>query len=104
MLLATGNINEAYEVLGVVHAVVSKRAEKKGCSSTGLPVEAAYKEGTNALAAQASASGADGVIHIGYDYRMATARVGCGGGELVSTFELYAWGTAIRLKAPTAAP
>lgn len=98
MIVAAGNINAPYEALGIVHAVVRRTAKKGGCGeSHGLPIQEAYEAVTTALRDAASASGGDGVIHISYDYRMATTNLGCNNTEPV--FEVYGWGTAIRLKA-----
>lgn len=98
MILAAGNINDPYEVIGVVHGVVKRTAKKGGCGEAqGLPIQEAYKAVTEALKEAALGSGADGVIHINYDYRMSTATLGCNSVEPV--FEVYGWGTAIRLRA-----
>jgi hypothetical protein len=96
MLAATGNINQPYQVIGLVHATASRTAKAAGCSGAGgFPIKEAYQAVSTALEEAAAASGADGVIHIGYDYRMSTATMGCGGNEPV--FEVYGWGTAIKL-------
>ncbi|MFS2112099.1 hypothetical protein ACCC88_20570 [Sphingomonas sp. Sphisp140] len=96
MLTATGNINQPYEVIGVVHATAARVAEKGGCgNSRGIPVEAAYQAATVALQEAARLSNADALIHVGYDYRMATSQVGCNTAE--PSFEVYAWGTAVKL-------
>lgn len=97
MLTASGNINQPYKVLGVVHATVSRSPKKTGCGGTGgLPTQEAYEAVTEALRQAAQTSGGDGVIHIGYDYRMASRTVGCGS-ETQAVFEVYGWGTAIKL-------
>lgn len=94
-LIATGNINLPYEVLGVVHATVSRTPTSSGCGHAGgLPIQEAYEEVTQALYDAALASGGDGVIHVGYDYRMSSANLGCNNTQPV--FEVYGWGTAIR--------
>lgn len=96
MLTSTGNINQSYSAIGVVHASVGKTPAKGGCGqSTGIPVDEAYREATAALAEAARISGGDAVIHIGYDHRMATRKMGCNGVEPL--FEVYAWGTAVKL-------
>ena len=96
MLTATGNINRDYTVIGVVNATASKTPQKGGCGqTTGIPIDGAYREATAALAEAAKLSGGDAVIHIGYDYRMATKQMGCNGTE--PSFEVYAWGTAVKL-------
>ncbi|RED30377.1 hypothetical protein BJ123_117105 [Rhodopseudomonas thermotolerans] len=95
-LIATGNINYPYEVLGVVHATVSRTPTAGGCGNSGrLPIQEAYEEVTQALYDAALASGGDGVIHVGYDYRMSSANLGCNNTQPV--FEVYGWGTAIRM-------
>lgn len=62
MLTATGNINKNYEVLGLVHAVVTRSQTKNGCGQDGgLPIQEAYEAVTASLAEAALRSGADGV-------------------------------------------
>ncbi len=98
MLVAAGNINRDYDVLGVVHVAVSRTLEGAGClKAGGLPTQAAYEAASQALAQAATASGGDGVIHVSFDYRMATT-VGCGNAGQKPVFEVYGWGTAIKLK------
>ena len=50
MLAASGNINEDYEVLGMVHTVVVRTETSAGCNGQGggLPVQEAYQEATKA--------------------------------------------------------
>lgn len=94
-LAATGNINTPYEVLGVVHAVVTRTPKTTGCGGVGgLPIQEAYEAVTDALHAAALRSGGDGVIHVGYDYRLSSTNLGCNNVQPV--FEVYGWGTAIR--------
>jgi len=96
LLTATGNINQQYEVIGVVHATVVRPAKKSGCNGVGgLPIQEAYEAVTKNLQEAARASGGNGVIHIGYDHRVSTTSVGCGGNS-EPLFEVYGWGTAIR--------
>ena len=96
-LIAAGNINEHYDVLGMVHAVITRPATVTCGGSGGLPVQEAYQEAANALFASAIASGGSGVIHVGYDYRLSAQAVPCAQNKPV--FEVYGWGTAIRLRA-----
>ena len=98
MLTAAGNINQPYEVIGMVHAVVIRPAKDAGCSGRGggLPIQEAYESVLKTLEAAASRSGGDGVIHVNYDYRLSSAKVGCDQSKTV--FEVYGWGTAVRLK------
>jgi hypothetical protein len=92
MLTATGNINRDYDVIGVITTSVIK-PQKTGCSGGGLPVDAAYAEAVANLVAIGERRGANGVIHIGFEYRVSTSSVGCG--DTNPNFELYAWGTAV---------
>lgn len=97
MLTAAGNINRAYETLGVVHAVVARPAKNPGCggSGGGLPVQEAFEAVLKALENSAAKSGGDGLIHVSYDYRISSTNVGCNTNRAV--FEVYGWGTAVRL-------
>lgn len=94
MITATGNINQDYEVIGVLTISVIK-PQKTGCSGGGLPVDAAYQEAVAGLVALADQRDANGVIHIGFEHRVSTTSVGCGNSS--ANFELYAWGTAVRV-------
>jgi hypothetical protein len=96
MLTSTGNINEPYRVLGVVHVVITREQTTTGCGTpTGLPIQAAYEAATSALREAGKRSGGDGVINIGYDYRLSSASYGCNSTKPV--FEVYGWGTAVKL-------
>lgn len=96
-LIAAGNINDPYDVLGIVNAVVSRPATRGGCGgSGGLPVQEVYQEAGRSLHAAAIASGGDGVIHVGFDYRLSSTNLGCN--QTAPVFEVYAWGTAIKLR------
>ena len=97
MLTSAGNINQEYEVIGLVQATVT-RAEDEGCSgSKGLPIDQAYNEAFNNLVENAKGSGADGLIHINFDHRVSSSQVGCGQ-NTKQNIEIYSWGTAIMLK------
>lgn len=97
MLVAAGNINDPYVVIGVVHAVAARTPKTGGCSGpSGLPIQDAYEEATRTLELAAERSGANGLIHVSYDHRISTSAVGCGG-NAQAVIEVYAWGTAIRL-------
>jgi hypothetical protein len=93
MLTATGNINEVYSVIGAITVSIVK-PEKTGCGGSGLPVDAAYGEALAELQAVAARRGGDAVIHIGFEHRVSTSAA-CGAAS--SNFELYAWGTVVRL-------
>ena len=97
MLIASGNTNRDYEVLGMVHSVVVRPQVAAGCSGKGggLPVQEAYRDVGQALFQSAISSGGDGVIHVGFDYRISSTSMGCNNQK--PTFEVYGWGTAIKL-------
>lgn len=96
MLVAAGNINQAYDVIGIVHAVVTRPAKSGGCSSSGgLPVQEAYQAVTKALEDAALRSGGTALIHVNYNYRISTTNIGCNQDKAV--FEVYGWGTAVIL-------
>lgn len=98
MLISSGNINQPYTVIGMVYAVVTREQPKAGCGKvSGLPVQKAYEAAGEALYNAAKASKGDGVINIGYDYRVASKTVGCNNNEK-PLFEVYAWGTAVKLE------
>jgi hypothetical protein len=88
---AAGNVNHPYQSLGIVIAIVSR--QESGCGG-GLPVGQALLDATDDLKRQAAERGANGLIHISYMHRVSTSP-GCGGAR--SNFEVYAWGTAVRL-------
>jgi uncharacterized protein YbjQ (UPF0145 family) len=97
MLEAAGNINQPYEVLGVVHAVVAKPAKGAGCSgSGGLPIQEAFDEVLKALRDAASRSGGNGLIHINYSHRTSSTQVGCSN-QSTAVFEVYGWATVIKI-------
>jgi hypothetical protein len=99
---AAGNVNHPYRSLGIVIAIVSR--QESGCggglpvgqalSGGGLPVGQALLDATDDLKRQAAERSANGLIHISYMHRVSTSP-GCGGAR--SNFEVYAWGTAVRL-------
>lgn len=100
MIVATGNINQEYEVLDVVHAMVSRKPKKPGFfKAPSIPVVEAYQAATAALVEAAKKLDGDGVINIGYDHRVVTTPAGCGN-DSNTTLEVTAWGTVIRLELP----
>lgn len=96
MLTASGNINQPYEVIGVITVSVVK-PENAGCNKAGLPVDAAYQEAIEAIKRSAASKGASAVIHIGFEHRVSSSSTGCNQAA-TSNFELYCWGTAVRLQ------
>ena len=97
MLTASGNINDPYEVIGVVHAVVTRPQKSAGCGQeASLPIQEAYEAVTDELAKAAERSGGNALIHIGYDYRISVASFGCN--QTKPVFEVYGWGTSVKVK------
>ena len=95
-----GQHKSATRHTGVIHAVVTRPAKSAGCSGVGgLPVQDAFDSVLKALEASAAKSGGDGVIHVSYDYRVSSTNMGCNQSKAV--FEVYGWGTVIRLENPT---
>ncbi len=88
---AAGNVNHPYQSLGIVIAIVSR--QESGCGG-GLPVGQALLDATDDLKRQAAERSANGLIHISYMHRVSTSP---GSGGARSNFEVYAWGTAVRL-------
>jgi hypothetical protein len=96
MLVAAGNINQPYEALGVIHAVVTRPAKSSGCSGPGgLPIQEAFDAVLQSLKETAARSGGNGLIHVSYSHRVSTKAVGCDQSKAV--FEVYGWGTVIRI-------
>lgn len=88
LFTAAGNINQPYQALGLVFAVVAR--EEVGCAG-GLPVAQALIDATDDLKIQSSERGGNAVIHISYMHRVSTS-AGCGSAK--TNIEVYAWGTA----------
>ncbi|MGE6698101.1 heavy metal-binding domain-containing protein [Hyphomonas sp. NPDC076900] len=95
MLMAAGDIHDRYEVIGLVFGVASRTPESKGCSAPVLGLGQTYEDAAAQLRTTAQARGADAVIHVGFEHRYSTANTGCGGPTVA--FEVYAWGTAVKL-------
>jgi uncharacterized protein YbjQ (UPF0145 family) len=90
MLLAAGDVQYRYEVLGIVFGYSLRSGE--GCNNS-ISLVNVFHDATTALEATAKQKGAEGVIHINFQQRDTMAK-GCGGGKPAS--EVYAWGTAIK--------
>lgn len=97
MLMAAGNIQDRYQVLGLVFAVASRTPESKGCNVPVLGLGQTYQDAASQLQNAAVARGADAVIHVGFEHRYSTATTGCG--ATTTAFEVYSWGTAVKLLA-----
>jgi len=91
MLTSSGSIEEEYETIGLVVGFASSRQTWRGT----VDVPKAYKASLQSLVESARARGADGVIHVSFQNRVAIGP-GCAGSKQV--FEVFAWGTAVKLR------
>jgi uncharacterized protein YbjQ (UPF0145 family) len=93
LLKSTGDIPNSYEVIGLVYGYRLRSAE--GCANQ-VAILDAFKEAADTLDESALAVGGDAVINIGFLQRD-TATANCGYSNKPAT-EVYAWGTAVKLK------
>ena len=91
MITSTGGISDPFDVIQVVIGFASR---EEGCGGA-LKVSDVYGEAYKRLVESAAASRADGVIFISFQNRFAASQA-CSGSKQV--FEVFSWGTAIRLR------
>lgn len=92
MLLSTGDIKDNYQVIDLVFASGnSTESFLKNCN----PMQA-YQKVSQLLAQTAADAGADAVIHIRFDLRVTTTS---GVFSPNQAFEVYGYGTAVKLNA-----
>lgn len=89
MIISSGGVCEQYQVLGLV---VGFASVSEGCSS-GVNVEGTYQTALRRLTESATAQGADGLIFVNFQNRVAV-KPGCTGPS--QAFEVFAWGTAVK--------
>jgi Putative heavy-metal-binding len=89
VVVSSGPICAEYNVLGLVVGFASKT---EGCSGT-IAVEGVYQMALQRLIEGARGRGANGLIHVNFQNRVAS-QAGCGSAKQV--FEVFAWGTAIQ--------
>jgi hypothetical protein len=89
VVVSSGPICAEYNVLGLVVGFASKT---EGCSGT-IAVEGVYQTALQRLIEGARGRGANGLIHVNFQNRIAS-QAGCGSAKQV--FEVFAWGTAIQ--------
>lgn len=90
MIYSSGDIKDEYQVVDLVFAMGnSTEGFMSGCN----PIEA-YQRVTQRLGEVASSVGGDAVINIRFDFRVAAAP---GVFSPNQAFEVYAYGTAVRL-------
>ena len=94
MILSTGDIKNDYQIIDLVFAYGTSNEDKqKACK----PLEA-YSDVSKILAHTAGQLGADAVINIRFDTRVAAEKTPAGGSHKV--FEVYGYGTAVKIIDP----
>lgn len=89
MIISSGAVCQQYQVLGLV---VGFASVSEGCSG-GIKVEDTYQMALKRLTESATAKGADGLIFVNFQNRVAV-KAGCIG--TAQAFEVFAWGTAVK--------
>jgi uncharacterized protein YbjQ (UPF0145 family) len=90
MLVSSGAICERYQTIGLVVGFASKT---EGCGGK-IAIEDTYKAALKRLIESATASKANALLFVSFQNRVAST-AGCGGAQQV--FEVFAWGTAVRV-------
>jgi len=91
MIVSSGAVCQQYEVIGLV---VGFASVSEGCDG-GIKVEETYRIALKRMTESAAAQGADGLIYVNFQNRVAV-KAGCAG--TAQAFEDFAWGTAIKLE------
>lgn len=91
MIVSSGAVCQQYEVLGLV---VGFASASEGCSG-GIKVEDTYQMALKRLTESATAKGANGLIFVNFQNRVAI-NTGCIGPT--QAFEVFAWGTAVKIQ------
>lgn len=89
VIVSSGPICADYNVLGLI---VGFASQTEGCNGT-VAVERVYHMALQRLIEGARSRGANGLIHVNFQNRVAS-QAGCGSAKQV--FEVFAWGTAIQ--------
>ena len=89
MILSTGDIKGNYEIIDLVFAYGDSTAE--GCFGSCTPPQA-YEKASQLLAQSATGKGANAVINIRFDFRVAQNF------RNKQVFEVFAYGTAVKVK------
>jgi len=89
MIISSGGVCQQYQVLGLV---VGFASVSEGCGG-GIKVEDTYQVALKRLTESAVAKGADGLIFVNFQNRVAV-KAGCTGTS--QAFEVFAWGTAVK--------
>jgi hypothetical protein len=91
--VSSGGISQPYQVIGIVIGFASTT---DSCGS-GVKVESTYQAALDRLVESAVGKGANGLLFVSFQNRTAVAQ-GCAGPS--QAFEVFAWGTAVRLAPP----
>jgi uncharacterized protein YbjQ (UPF0145 family) len=91
MIASTGGISDPFDI---VQVVIGFASQEEGCGGT-IKTSAVYAEAYKRLLESASALKAEGVIFISFQNRFAVSQA-CGSSKQV--FEVFSWGTAIRIR------
>jgi uncharacterized protein YbjQ (UPF0145 family) len=89
-VISSGAICEKYQTLGLV---VGFASTTQGCQGK-MNIEGTYKRALQRLVESAKSQGANGVIFVNFQNRVAWAPACMGSNQV---FEVFSWGTAIRL-------
>lgn len=89
MLISSGDADRAFRALGLVIGFASAG---EGCQGT-IDVESVYQTALKRLTESARARGADALLFVNFQNRVASAQA-CGGSK--QAFEVFAWGTAVQ--------
>ena len=110
-IVSSGDLDVKYDIIGVVFSAVDNRdvgsQEVQGCMGCGSTTQSVritvsredtYQRAANKLLEAATFKGGDAVIFANFDYRISVETLGIGKASTSSqVFEVYAYGTAIRL-------
>jgi len=89
MVLSTGDIKRDYEIIDLVFAYGDSTAE--GCFGNCTPSQA-YEKAAQILGHNAMGKGANAVINVRFDFRVAQDY------RNKQVFEVFAYGTAVKVK------
>jgi hypothetical protein len=91
MILSSGDIKGNYDIIKLVFACGASAAE--GCFGKSCDPAQAYEEASQLLAQKANGMGANAVINIRFEFRVAQNY------SNKQVFEAYVYGTAVKVKA-----
>lgn len=89
VLVSSGDANRPFKVIGLVIGFASI---SEGCQGK-IDVEGVYETALKRLTESAKGQGANGLLFVNFQNRVASAQ-GCSGPK--QAFEVFAWGTAVQ--------